>query len=120
METNYEWIISAMDCRIQEGTLVNVVLLVHWRLKASNEGYSAETYGVTSMPEPSGTDFTPYEDLTKEQVVSWVVDILSVVPEPINEIEQQSQLDKIKESLNNDLSLQANPVEVNLPLPFEN
>lgn len=29
-------------------------------------------------------------------------------------------LNKIEENLDNDLYLQANPVEVNLPLPFEN
>jgi hypothetical protein len=72
------------------------------------------------VPEPSDKDFTLYNDLKKEQVVSWIVDILSVVPEPINEVEQQSQLDKIKESLNNDLSLQAKPVIVTLQPPFDN
>jgi hypothetical protein len=118
--TNYEWVISAMDCKIKEGTLENVVNVIHWRLKASNENYVAETYGVTSVPEPSDKDFTLYNDLKKEQVVSWIVDILSVVPEPINEVEQQSQLDKIKESLNNDLSLQAKPVIVTLQPPFDN
>jgi hypothetical protein len=58
--------------------------------------------------------------LKKEQVVSWIVDILSVVPEPINEVKQQSQLDKIKESLNNNLLLQAHPVKVTLQPPFDN
>lgn len=120
METNYDWIISAMDCRIHEETLENIVNNVHWRLQATNDGYFAETYAATSMPEPNPEDFTPYEDLTKEQVVSWLVAILSVVPEPIDGVEQQSQLDKIKEGLNANLFLQAHPVEVTLPLPFEN
>jgi hypothetical protein len=118
--TNYKWVISATPCKSKEGVLENVVSEIHWRLEASNENHIAETYGVVGISEPNGTDFTPYESLTKDQVVSWVINTLSEVPEPIDGVEQQSQLDKIKESLNNDLSLQANPVIVNLPLPFEN
>ena len=118
--TNYKWVISATPCKSKEGVLENVVSKIHWRLEASNENHIAETYGVVSLPEPTGTDFTPYEQLTKDQVVSWVVSILSKVPEPIDGVEQQSQLEKIKESLNQDLFLQANPVELNLPVPFEN
>lgn len=117
---NYKWVISAMDCRIKEGTLENIVNIVHWRLNASDETYTTETYGLVTTPEPSETDFTLYDNLTKEQVVSWVVNILSVVPEPIDEVVQESQLDKIKESLNENLRLLANPIEATLPLPFEN
>ena len=118
--TNYEWIISATPCKPKEGILENVVSEVHWRLKASNETYVAETYGVVNVTEPTGTDFTVYEQLTKNQVVSWIVNILSIVPEPIKGVEQKSKLDNIKKGLNNDLLLQASPVIVNLPLPFEN
>lgn len=118
METNFEWIISALDCKVKEGSLENIVNVVHWRLNASNENQIAETYGCTNMPEPSGTDFTAYEDLTKEQIVSWLEAILNVVPEPIDEVVQQSQLEKIKENLEKELLLKANPTEVSLPLPF--
>ena len=120
METKYEWIISALDCKVKEGTLENVVNVVHWRLNASNDKYTASTYSVTAMPEPSGTDFTLYADLTKEQVVSWVESILSVVPEPINNEPQISQLEQIKINLNNDLFLQEFPVEITPELPFNN
>jgi len=120
METKYEWIISAMDCRVKEGTLENIVNVVHWRLNASNDKYTAETYSSTSMPEPKGKDFTPYKDLTKEQIVIWLIDILSVVPEPIDGIIQLSQLEQIKINLNENLLLQENPIEVSLPLPFKN
>jgi hypothetical protein len=120
METNYKWIISAMDCRIHEETLQNVVLLVQWRLQATNGNYFTETYGCTRVPKPSPEDFTPYEELTKEQVVSWLIAILSVVPEPADGIIQQSELEKIEEGLNANLFLQMHPIEVTLPLPFEN
>jgi len=106
METNYEWVISAMHCRVKEGSLENIVNVVHWRLRAFNDIYTTETYGASTMPDPSGTDFTPYEDLTKELVVQWLINILNV--------------EEIKLNLNENLFLQEYPVEVSLPLPFEN
>jgi hypothetical protein len=120
METKYDWIISALDCRVKEGSLENVVNVVHWRLNASNDKYTAETYSATGMPEPSGTDFTLYADLTKEQVVGWVISILSIVPEPIDGEPQISQLEQIKINLNKDLYLQEFPVEITPELPFNN
>ena len=106
METNYKWNISAMDCKIKEGTLENIVNFVHWRLNAFNDIYNIETYGIANMPEPSSTNFTPYEDLTKEQVVQWLNNVLDV--------------EKIKINLNKNLFLQEYPIEVSFPLPFEN
>ena len=120
METKYEWIISALDCRVKEGSLENVVNVVHWRLNASNDKYTATTYSAIAMPEPSGTDFTLYADLTKEQVVEWVETILSVIPEPIDGEPQISQLEQIKINLNENLYLQEYPVEISPPLPFSN
>ena len=120
METKYEWIINALDCRVKEGTLENVVNVVHWTLNAFNDKYTTSTYSATGMPEPSDTDFTLYNDLTKGQVVGWVESILNVVPDPINDESQLSQLEQIKIRLNEDLLLQAHPVEVTPPLPFAN
>lgn len=105
---NYKWIISATPCKPKEGVLENVVSEIHWRLEAYNENYTAETYGVVNVYEPIEENFTPYESLTKDQVVSWVIKELG------------EKLEKIKENLNNDLFLQANPVKVSLPLPFIN
>lgn len=108
METNYNWTISALDCKVKEGTLENVVNVVHWRLSASNDKFTAETYSSTAMPLPSDDNFTAYNDLTKEQVVEWLETILN------------SQLDEIKDRLDNDLLLQENPTEVTPQLPFNN
>jgi len=118
MNIHYEWTISAMDCEVKVGSLENIVSIVHWRLNASTDNHTAETYGCTIMKEPSGLDFTPYENLTKLQIVSWLESILTVVPDPIDEVVQESQLDKIKNNLSNNLLLKKNPVKVYLPLPF--
>ena len=105
---NYNWTISALDCKIKEGTLENVVNIVHWRLSASNDNFTTETYSSTVMPSPSGDNFTAYNYLTKEQIVQWLETILD------------AELIEIKNRLNNDLLLLENPIEVTPQLPFNN
>ena len=102
--TNFEWIISAMECKVKEDDLSDVVILVHWRYNAVSEEYFTDTYGATAVPMPSGDDFTPYEDLTKEQVVSWLEPLLDV---PAMQLQLQATID-----------LQINPINVTLPPPF--
>jgi hypothetical protein len=102
----FDWIISAMECKVKEDNLSDVVIMVHWRYNAVNGEYFAETYGATGVPTPSGNDFTPYEDLTKEQVVSWLEAILDVPA-------MQLQLEA-------DIELQINPINVTLPPPYLN
>lgn len=104
--TNYNWTISAMECVKKENDLTDVVITIHWRYNAEKEGFNAETYGATSMPLPNGKEFTPYEDLTKDQVVDWLVSELDV--------------EAMNENLNAQIELLINPINVTLQLPFEN
>ena len=104
--TKFDWIISAMECKVKEDNLSDVVILVHWRYNATSEEYFADTYGATSVPMPTGEDFTPYAELTKEQVVSWLENTLDVEEMQIN--------------LNNQIDLLINPINVTLQPPFGN
>jgi hypothetical protein len=104
--TKFDWIISAMECKVKEDNLSDVVILVHWRYNAASDEYFADTYGATSVPLPTGEDFTPYAELTKEQVVSWLENTLDVEA-------MQLQLEA-------NIELQINPINVTLPPPFEN
>ena len=108
METNYNWTISALNCKVKEGTLENIVNIVHWRLSASNDNFTADTYSATAMPFPSGDNFTAYNDLTKQQVVQWLETILD------------SELIEIKNRLIDNLFLLENPIQVTPQLPFNN
>ena len=103
----YNWIIEALDCKVNEGNLQDVVYNVHWRYTATNKnGITTETYGAQAVLPPSGEDFTPYNELTKEQVVGWLEAIIDV---PTMNL-----------MLDNQLNLIINPVDVTLPLPFKN
>ena len=64
------WIILQLDVTT-EGDLADVVITAHWTLTDAQDGYFASTYGSTVLPAPSD-DFTPYEDLTQEQVLVWI------------------------------------------------
>lgn len=102
----FDWIISAMECKVKEDDLSDVVIVVHWRYNAVSEEYFADTYGATVVPMPSGDNFIPYNNLTKEQVVSWLEAILDV---PAMQLQLEANIE-----------LQINPINVTLPPPFLN
>jgi len=103
----YNWIIEALDCKVNEGDLQDVVYNVHWRYSATNKnGITAETYGAQAVLPPSEEDFTPYNELTKEQVVGW--------------LEATIDVPAMNLMLDNQINLIINPVDVTPPLPFKN
>jgi hypothetical protein len=65
------WVINRLECKPQEGTLADVVVVAHWSLIASDGTYEANAYGSTAMG-PVGSEFTPFDQLTEAQVIDWV------------------------------------------------
>jgi hypothetical protein len=103
----YTWIFSAFDCRIDEDGMEDVVTTVHWRYKGTDEdNITAEIYGAQSVPSPTPEAFTPYPDLSEEQVIGWMEETMDVEAMDLN-IAQQIELIK-------------HPVYVTLPPPFIN
>ncbi|WP_296683334.1 hypothetical protein [Flavobacterium sp.] len=76
---NFEWNINPMDCIIDDDGMINIIQTVHWRLIGTDEnGISSDVYGAQSFPKPSEGGFIPFEELTKEIVVSWLEATLDV------------------------------------------
>ena len=100
-----DWVISAMECRVHEENMDDVVIIVHWRYQArelhEEKEYFAETYGAASVGMPDPENFTPYDQLTKEQVVGW--------------LEEELDVEQMNASLQENINLQINPVTVTLP-----
>jgi hypothetical protein len=67
---NISWIIERLLVKPTEGTLTDVVITADWRCNGSQDQYSGTCYGSASFAPPSGS-FTPYEDLTEQQVLDW-------------------------------------------------
>jgi hypothetical protein len=67
---NISWIIERLLVRKVEGTLTDVVITADWRCNGTQDQYSGTCYGSASFAPPT-ENFTPYEDLTQEQVLGW-------------------------------------------------
>jgi hypothetical protein len=108
MATVYNWVISQMDEVPQDGSLLDVVITVHWRRNATTEvdsiTYSTDVFGAMACATPSPTDFTAYPDLTFEQVCGWL-DVGLDVSALNNQLDMK--LDKL-----------INPPIITLPLPW--
>jgi hypothetical protein len=59
------WNIAQLDRKTADG----FVTTAHWTVTATDGDYSARSYGVCGF---DGELTTPYESLTKEQVLGWV------------------------------------------------
>jgi len=108
MKTNFQWVISALNCAVESEGLQNVINVIHWRYNATkvdgDKTYFADTYGASRVAQPNPQNFTPYEDVTEDEVINWLEQILPV--------------ETMQASLEANIALQINPVEVTLPLPW--
>lgn len=68
----YTWSVTAMDCYPNEGGNTDVVFNVHWTCAGSfvNQ-FNGSVYSTCAVPAPEGS-FTPYADLTQDQVLGWI------------------------------------------------
>ena len=71
MSTTFNWSVTAMNCLPLEQGNSDVVITVHWSCTGVNGDYSTNVYGTCGVPY-SGGNFTPYEDLTQDEVLGWV------------------------------------------------
>ena len=78
MATTITWNCKTVDVYPTDGSLTDVVYNVHWivtgtssELDPSGKAYSATSIGTQVLDTSDITDFTPIEDLTNAEVVSW-------------------------------------------------
>jgi hypothetical protein len=98
------WIIERLLVKPTEGSLTDVVITADWRCNGTDETYSGTCYGSCSFQPPSG-EFTPYPDLTQEQVLNWCY---------ANGVDKTA----IEANVSLQIENQINPPVVTLPLPW--
>ena len=98
------WLIERLLCKPLEGSNPDVVITADWRCNGTDETYSGTCYGSCSFQPPSGS-FTPYEDLTQEQVLDWCY---------ANGVDKTA----IEANVTAQINDQINPPVVTLPLPW--
>jgi hypothetical protein len=107
MSNTYTWVISQLDCYPTQDNKTDVVFTVHWRRQATDGTYTADIYGAQSVTLDPEAPFTPYEDLTFDQVVGWLEDAMG-------EETLAAQVAALDQQIEN----QINPPVVSPPLPW--
>jgi len=98
------WIIERLLVKPTEGSLTDVVITADWRCNGSQDQYSGTCYGSASFAPPSG-EFTPYPDLTQDQVLGWCF---------ANGVDQKA----IEANVTLQIENQINPPVIAPPLPW--
>ena len=98
------WIIERLLVRKVEGSLTDVVITADWRCNGSQDQYSGTCYGSASFAPPTGS-FTPYPDLTQDQVLGWCY---------ANGVDQAA----IEANVTAQIQNQINPPVIAPPLPW--
>jgi len=109
---NLTWLIERLLVKPTEGSLTDVVITADWRCNGTEttgsgdteKSYSGTCYGSCSFAPPTGS-FTPYPDLTQDQVLGWCY---------ANGVDQAA----IEANVTAQIADQINPPVVVLPLPW--
>ena len=110
------WKVTNLDCYPKYDMETDVVFTVHWDClgnmtvatgSLSGSTYNSRLYGTTGVTYHSGSSFTPYNQLTEPQVLSWVFE--SMGPE---------QKASIETGASTAIYTQIDPPVVSPPLPW--
>lgn len=105
MAFTYTWTVQSLSCLPQEDGQQDVVYIVYWRCEATDGVFSAFNTGQTTIPYTPGQPFTPYADLTQDQVLGWVWS---------NGVDKDATEAALAQNIND----QINPPVVTPPLPW--
>ena len=106
------WLIERLLVKLTEGSETNVVITADWRCSGTEttgsedteQTYNGTCFGPCSFAPPTGS-FTPYEDLTQDQVLQWCY---------ANGVDKTA----IEANVSLQIENQINPPVVVLPLPW--
>jgi hypothetical protein len=104
MSATITWVIEWMQTTPTTATPPETVITAGWRCNGVQDVYTATNYGSASFPMPEGT-FTPYDQLTQEQVLGWCW---------ANGVDK----DATEASVQENIDTQINPPVIQPPLPW--
>jgi hypothetical protein len=105
MTTEITWRVSQLDCLPESPEGVDYVVTAHWQCSGVDGDYSGQVYSTCSFSVVQGQTFTPYEDLTQDQVLGWIW---------ANGVDKDSAEAAVEQQIEN----QKNPPIVSPPLPW--
>lgn len=104
--TTFNWQIEWMQTTPTTANPPECVLTAGWRCTGTDGDYTASVYSTCSFPAPDG-GFTPYADLTQDQVLGWCW---------ANGVDKDSAEAAVQTQIDN----QINPPTIQPPLPWSN
>ena len=72
MTVTNTWTVVQMNAYPELDGETDVVFTVHWTLIGTDGTYTGSVYGSVGVTVDPDAPFTPYADLTQEQVIGWV------------------------------------------------
>lgn len=96
MNAIFNWTITDLDCYSEYQNKNNVVYNVHWRCDGTENNISVFVYG-TCVIEILEKLFTPYENLTEQQILNWIW--ASGIDKTNKENLIQNQINNLKNSI---------------------
>ena len=102
--TTLSWIIERLLVKPTEGDKTDVVITADWRCNGTQDRYSGTCYGSASFAPPT-ENFTPYDQLTEQQVLGWCF---------ANGVDQSA----IEANVTAQIADQINPPVIAPPLPW--
>lgn len=101
------WAVVQMDAYPEYDGETDVVFNVHWTLSATNGTYTGSVYGTQTVSLDPEAPFTPYADLTQDQVIGWVQGAMG-----------EEQVAALEANVAAQIEVQINPPVVTPPLPW--
>lgn len=107
--TTYDWNCKNVEVIPEKDGFTNVISHVHWVLRGKSddtEPIIATMFGVESLDTDNITDFISFEDITNEQVTSWVTnnfgdeEVASIKEDVDKQIEQVKNPKRIIMTIN--------------------
>ena len=72
----YQWAVNSMTAYPEAEGQTDVVFSISWVLSATDGTYNSAAYGSVDTTYVAGSPFTPYDQLTLDQVNGWVANAL--------------------------------------------
>ena len=107
MANTYTWIVEAIDCYPTAEGQTDVAFNVHWRCNGTDGTYTSTIYSTCSVTYVAGSPFTPFAQLTQDQVLGWIW------TSGVDQTATQASLDTM-------IANQVNPTVVTPKLPWVN
>jgi len=72
MANTYTWDIVRMQTYPMRDGKANIVAVIYWILSGTDGVFEVERRGAAGIEYVPSSEFTPYESLTKDEMIAWV------------------------------------------------